>query len=562
VIDQIAAKLDAEAPSKAIELGRQQLQEYFVGDQSVAAGDGVIQRQTAKTQESRSTASLAEVWKGYSDAITDAWGKLNIRQMLWEGFKTLFWPPATIEAIGHEFSELWSTDWAKAASSLFAPRNILEEPAGFFHDVWSNILILVDFPLALWRRLNSILMLLLPILTVVLAIILALVGGFVGGALTGGVAGIPGALAGAGVALAIAETAGLVLLASYVAAESLTIEKSLVDLFTARQTAAEKKRDYVQIAGSLLGMAVAAVLVTILALISELVGAIVRAVKVGRAGGKVEVKPAEVKPAEVKPAEVKPAEVKPAEVKPAEVKPAEVKPAEVKPAEVKPAEVKPAEAEPAEVKPTEVEPARPAAEEPVGRVAKLENEFIKVQSQLEKLRARIKAKEAELRAASEEQVTAKQARTPKQRAQALQKATKKVGRIDKQLTELRNEQYRLQAKSDKIAMDIAEATGPKIKPGNIKSGAKGGPTEGKDFPDSVKKQARAEDPTKTCVYCGREGTAAHVDHAIPKTRGGNATLQNAQLTCWWCNLSKGNRPFPVNPPPGYTGPWPPPWWQR
>jgi RHS repeat-associated protein len=98
---------------------------------------------------------------------------------------------------------------------------------------------------------------------------------------------------------------------------------------------------------------------------------------------------------------------------------------------------------------------------------------------------------------------------------------------------------------------------PKIKPGSA-----GGPSAGKRFPESVKRQAFEEDPTRTCVYCGRPGTATQVDHAIPMSRGGNATIENAQLTCPWCNNSKGNRDFPVNPPPGFRGPWPQFWWRR
>ncbi len=49
-----------------------------------------------------------------------------------------------------------------------------------------------------------------------------------------------------------------------------------------------------------------------------------------------------------------------------------------------------------------------------------------------------------------------------------------------------------------------------------------------------------------------------VDHAIARANGGNATLDNAQTACPFCNASKGAREFPVNPPPGYEGPFPPP----
>ncbi|MBK3511381.1 HNH endonuclease signature motif containing protein [Pseudomonas sp. MF6747] len=62
------------------------------------------------------------------------------------------------------------------------------------------------------------------------------------------------------------------------------------------------------------------------------------------------------------------------------------------------------------------------------------------------------------------------------------------------------------------------------------------------------------------VYCRKEGTGTQVDHAIPKARGGDATLENAQMACPHCNASKGARDFPVNPPPGYRGEWPPSHW--
>ncbi|MBK8150802.1 MAG: HNH endonuclease [Acidobacteria bacterium] len=69
-----------------------------------------------------------------------------------------------------------------------------------------------------------------------------------------------------------------------------------------------------------------------------------------------------------------------------------------------------------------------------------------------------------------------------------------------------------------------------------------------------------ENPNSVCVFC--RGEATQLDHAIPKSWGGNATLPNAQRTCAFCNQSKGARGlFPINPPPRYTGPWPPPWWK-
>jgi RHS repeat-associated protein len=95
----------------------------------------------------------------------------------------------------------------------------------------------------------------------------------------------------------------------------------------------------------------------------------------------------------------------------------------------------------------------------------------------------------------------------------------------------------------------------------IKPGSAGGKSAGGLFPDSIKTQAYAENPGNVCVYC-RQANASQVDHAIPRVHGGNATLENAQLTCSFCNPSKGARPCPVNPAPGYEGTFPPSWWRK
>ena len=107
----------------------------------------------------------------------------------------------------------------------------------------------------------------------------------------------------------------------------------------------------------------------------------------------------------------------------------------------------------------------------------------------------------------------------------------------------------------KLFSDIQKSNYPPIK-----RGASGGPTASKQFSDSVKKEVNDQNPQKICVYCRMEGTATQVDHAIPKSVGGNATIENAQLVCPHCNQSKGNRQFPLTPPPGFSGKWPPSWW--
>jgi hypothetical protein len=59
----------------------------------------------------------------------------------------------------------------------------------------------------------------------------------------------------------------------------------------------------------------------------------------------------------------------------------------------------------------------------------------------------------------------------------------------------------------------------------------------------------------TCSYC-QQNPAEHLDHVIPRSRGGDLSPDNLTPACSWCNLSKGARPAPVNPPSGYVGEWP------
>lgn len=97
---------------------------------------------------------------------------------------------------------------------------------------------------------------------------------------------------------------------------------------------------------------------------------------------------------------------------------------------------------------------------------------------------------------------------------------------------------------------------PEIKPGSA-----GGTTKGKKFPESVRQEELKNNPS-TCVYCRMETDNPQIDHVIPRSRGGDATIDNAQTTCPHCNASKGARDVPVTPPKGYEGPWPPPWWPK
>jgi 5-methylcytosine-specific restriction endonuclease McrA len=43
-----------------------------------------------------------------------------------------------------------------------------------------------------------------------------------------------------------------------------------------------------------------------------------------------------------------------------------------------------------------------------------------------------------------------------------------------------------------------------------------------------------------CGKCGSK-SKLHIDHIIPKSKGGKNSLDNVQILCQTCNLKKGNR---------------------
>jgi len=63
-----------------------------------------------------------------------------------------------------------------------------------------------------------------------------------------------------------------------------------------------------------------------------------------------------------------------------------------------------------------------------------------------------------------------------------------------------------------------------------------------DFTPELKRLILERDGYK-CIICGRtekEGYELHVDHILPKDKGGKATLENGQTLCSICNFRKKN----------------------
>lgn len=293
-IDRLGAKLDADAPPRAKAFVREKI--TGTGPPSSGSGTTVIQRQPEKGHRPlRTVADADEVSTGLWSAISSAWSSLNIREMLLHTLVTMFWPPATFQAIREQFSELWHGDWVAAAGKLITPRWEFPE---FFVDMWANLLALLDFPLALFRRLVNVLSLLMGYVTLVLVIGFAIAGGVA--AAPAGVA--PGILAGAAAGLQIAAETGVALAAAFLAGESLNVIRILTELYTTPMTQRQKDHDYTSIAGSALGIAVALLLEALMMFISGLVSGLVALIKGRRAptltptDGSIRVTPTETAP--------------------------------------------------------------------------------------------------------------------------------------------------------------------------------------------------------------------------------------------------------------------------
>jgi RHS repeat-associated protein len=91
-----------------------------------------------------------------------------------------------------------------------------------------------------------------------------------------------------------------------------------------------------------------------------------------------------------------------------------------------------------------------------------------------------------------------------------------------------------------------------------KEGSSGGQGAGEPFSPATKQaavneNAAANGGTARCVYCGEKVSnepgpnKVNIDHAQAKANGGTNKPDNAQVTCQYCNQSKGTAPAPKNP---------------
>jgi predicted component of type VI protein secretion system len=212
------------------------------------------------------------VWAGLKAWFSEKWDALDVRKMVVDTLISIVWP---WPKIGQEIQGI-GTDLAAAAHGLFAPRNPMSDLMGCLHDLWSDCMKILDFPLILWRRLNNIALLLLGPITIALTIIGAIGGSLAGtvlGAIAGALAGLgigaaPGAggglavggVAGAGAGFGVAMGLGQAFLYSFVAGEIAALIKIFIDLFSTRQTREEKAADYSTAADSALALGITGLL--------------------------------------------------------------------------------------------------------------------------------------------------------------------------------------------------------------------------------------------------------------------------------------------------------------
>ena len=72
-------------------------------------------------------------------------------------------------------------------------------------------------------------------------------------------------------------------------------------------------------------------------------------------------------------------------------------------------------------------------------------------------------------------------------------------------------------------------------------------------PEELSRAVRARAQGR-CQYClmheSLQGATFHIEHVIPKSKGGRSDIKNLALACPGCNLSKSNRTTAIDPASG------------
>lgn len=263
----IADKLDAESPGESEKIGMAMGQEH-AGGQPSSADNGAIQTEMI-AGEDRSITNPKEFAIGLAYYIKQAYDNFDFLEMIKDSFYNTYWPPALFNSILGEFDTLINDEWTETYNAMYTPRSFFEHPIGCLQDIWTNYLLILDFPNALHRRLNNIIGLLMGWIGI-LVIIGFTFSGATGGAVAGGAPALPGALIGFTTGLAVMSAAGALLSASVVIAEGEAVKLNLQRLFSALQTCEKRQIDIMSAVMSFIIMAVNVVLGILMIILSYL----------------------------------------------------------------------------------------------------------------------------------------------------------------------------------------------------------------------------------------------------------------------------------------------------
>lgn len=268
---QIAAMIDGGMPQAA----REQVVQHMPGGAGrgpatgqAPSGSGpapVLQRLETGPGPVRSSLGFGDALSRVWTATVNKWKALSAKQVVLDMLKTMLWP---WPAVGHEFVALWA-DWKSAANRLFAPRT--DSVGTFFQDLWTDLLTLPDFILAVLRHVVNMVGALMGWVTIILtvggAVFLGLVGSIFGPEGT-----VVGAIAGGAAGFAVAGAGGLAVLALFVSLQGTDLVRRLAGLVTGNLTPAEQKEDVDRCSDIAIALGVAIIIAALAWIASQIAG--------------------------------------------------------------------------------------------------------------------------------------------------------------------------------------------------------------------------------------------------------------------------------------------------